>query len=127
MNRLVKIGAIISLISLTLLPIGGCANTSFNGLQVLSSSEIPFLIKFFLFLSIAGAVFSFFAKKEKLQLISGIISAIALLIAYFSGGNYMKMITIKVGFYTSFIGFLIIIFGGLPEEKRKVFMKYFKE
>ncbi len=126
MNRVVKLGAIVALLSLLIMPLGGCAGESFNGLQVLSTSQIPVSIKFFLVLSMAGAAFSCWTKVVRHSLIAGIGAAIALCISYYSGGEVMRVVSMKFGFYTAFLGFALIIVGSLPREMLEKATAYLK-
>lgn len=116
-----KIGGLLAVISLTVLPLAGCGNYTLSGVEVLTSDNFSTGIKILLMISVLCAVGGLFSKSKAAFLVLGFAGLGSLLASYLVLRKELYgNIEMKTGGYLSVIGFILILGDGFITDSRKM-------
>jgi hypothetical protein len=114
--HIMKLGAIVTLVSFLFLPVAGCGSMTVSGFDVFKMNDISAGVKIFAGIAMILALAILFVPNKSYVFFSGIAGIVSLVIAYMiakgkmSSGNDFGMsdaIDLKSGSYLSMIGFAV--------------------
>ena len=108
-----KAGGILAIISLTVLPLAGCGNSTVSGIEVLTTEDVSIGVKLLLIVSVLCAIGALFGKTRVVFLTLGLVGLGSLITSYvILRQEYYNMIEMKTGGYLSIISFILILGDG---------------
>ncbi len=117
-----KLGGTLALVSIFFLPLGGCGDATFTGLEVFKTNEVSAGIKMLLFVSIACGVGAYVVTRSWGFFIIGGGGISSLLMAFTIARQDIP-IDFKVGGYLTILGFSFVLFEGLRAKSSNLNMK----
>ena len=108
-----KIGGLLAVISLTVLPLTGCGSYTISGIDLLTMKDLKDSIRLAvpipLIAAILCAIIALFARSKTVLLTSGLVGLGGLLASYLIVKLNSNMGEMKMGGYFAIIGFLLIM------------------
>lgn len=120
---LARIGGILAIVSLTVLPLAGCGSSTLSGIDILTveSLEISIGIKILLVVAMFCAIGALIVKSQASFLASGLVGLGSLLASYLIlRQEFSNIIEMKMGGYLSVIGFIFILGEGLLPRNSQI-------
>ena len=105
---LARIGGIIAVVSLTVLPLASCGGSSISGVEMLTTEGLNLEIKAFLAISILCAIAAFFARSRLGIWIVGLVGLGSIIASYLLFREEWN-VELETGGYLSVIGFVLIL------------------
>ena len=105
---LARIGGIVALISLTVLPLASCGGSSISGVEMLTTEGLNIEIKVFLLISIICALVAIIVYSKSWIWIVGFVGLGSLISSYLIFREEWN-VELETGGYLSVIGFIMIL------------------
>ncbi len=115
---LAKVGAMVAILGLLILPLGSCQGQNFTGVDVFKTENIELSIQMFFSFSLIFAVVALFISGKVLCSLVGGGGIVSFFISYFIA-NQDGMINLEIGAYFAIVGFVLVILDGFLSEAKK--------